>query len=129
MPRRLSDLKYYLYISNTKLNMLYQQIEATGKSKRAIEWKANVAFASASVKKETEKAPHQEERLRRVTEEIEASGQVGTVDEPNLYVKGTLPMRWRFYKDAGRPEGEPPLVYFGGRTDQTYLDLVAQLVM
>jgi hypothetical protein len=40
---------------------------------------------------------------------------VGTIYEPNLYIKGVMPMRWGMYGDSGmRDPAEGPLVYFGG---------------
>lgn len=99
--------------------MLYQQIEATDKSKKSFEWKATLGLLSVNRKTETQSVPTQEKMLQAVIKEIEDAGQIGTVDEPNMYVKGTLPMRWGIYKDVGRPDAEPPLVYFGGKTEQT----------
>lgn len=89
-----ATLRYYLYISKTKLEMLYQQITPIEKNKRSFEWKATLGVLSAAGKTEKESVPTQEKMLEMVIKEIEDAGQVGTVDDPNIYVKGTLPMRW-----------------------------------
>jgi len=120
-----SDLKYFLYISKTKLDMLYGQIVRPDGAKRTIEWKLDAKLASVSVKKETLRAVDDEQsnRLKELIAALESSGQVGTVDEPSSYFKGTLPMKWGMLRDFGRPQEEPPLVYFGGRTRKTIFGL------
>jgi hypothetical protein len=72
-----------------------------------------VKVASIVGKSETEDELTKQDKLEAVISEIEASQQVGTIEEPNIYVKGTLPMRWGIFRDAGGPDEEPPLVYFG----------------
>src|SRR4051812_12948742 len=96
MPRlkNLSDLKYFLYISSTKLDMLYQQVAATGSNKRSFEWGFNLKAVTFSRKKEAEEELDTNEKLKAVIQELEAAELVGTVDEPKEYVKGTLPMKW-----------------------------------
>ncbi len=96
-----SDLKYFLYISKTKLDMLYGQIVRPDGAKRTIEWKLDAKLASVSVKKETLRAVDDEQsnRLKELIAALESSGQVGTVDEPSSYFKGTLPMKWGMLRD------------------------------
>lgn len=99
--------------------MLYQQIDTVDKSRKSIEWKATLGFLSGTHKTQREEGLTEEKMLQAVIKEIEEAGQVGSVDEPNIYIKGILPMRWGIFKDTGRPDGEPPLVYFGGKTVET----------
>lgn len=116
--------KYMLYRSETKLDMLYEQIATSASEKRSIEWSANVPFLKLTRKSEEEHTVvDRDDMLKTVIEEIEASGQVGTVDEPNEYIKGTLPGYWGGIDDWGRPSGEAPLVYFGGFTERTVFGL------
>ena len=121
-------MRYYLYISKAKLDMLYQQIQTPQKRKASLEWKFEaklplVASGSLSRKVETDDDVTTEEMLKAVIKKIEDSGEVGTADDPKTYVKGTLPMRWGLFNDLGRPQEEPPLVYFGGKTEQTVFGL------
>lgn len=117
--KNAAELKYYLYVSKAKLDMLYDQIAFSGKEKKSVEWVLDLKPFKASRKSEREDEPDRDDKLKAVIEALEQSQIVGTVDEPKEYVKGTLPMRWGIYRDAGRPTEEPPLVYFGGRTEQT----------
>jgi len=115
MPKKLSELKWYLYRSDAKLRMLYPQISHRGGPKKTIEWKVSAGIGSFSRKVETEQAVDEDDMLKTVIQELEDAGQVGTAHEPNLYIKGVMPMRWGLYDDSGlRVPGEGPLVYFGG---------------
>lgn len=87
-----ADIKWYLYRSDAKLLMLFQQIAKTG-SKRAIEWKAGYGGLGLSRKSETDDEVDSDDMLKAVTERLEYDGLVGTLEEPNEYVKGIMPMR------------------------------------
>lgn len=113
------DFKYHLYISSSKLEMLYQQIAASGKEKKSIEWGFDWKAIKFTRKSESEDQPDAADKLKTVLRELEIAELVGTIEEPNEYVKGILPMRWGLFRDWGRPSEEPPLVYFGGRTETT----------
>src|SRR6266567_7063617 len=117
-------MKYYLYLSTAKVDMLYGQLSSQAKTKKSFEVKTSVAVASASLRHETEEAaPGPYDKLAAVLNEIESSDQLGTIDEPGTYFKGTLNMKWGMFGDAGRPNDEPPLVYFGGQTQMTMFGL------
>jgi hypothetical protein len=117
--KNAADLKYYLYVSEVKLDMLYSQVASSAKEKKSVEWGLDLKALKGTRKFESEDQPDRDDKLKAVIQALEHSQIVGTVDEPKEYVKGTLPMRWGIYRDAGRPTEEPPLVYFGGRTEQT----------
>jgi hypothetical protein len=109
------DLKFHLYVAKTKVNMLYQQIHSTDRRKSSTEIKIDAKVASVTRKTERESEPSDEEKLRAVLEELYDSRQVGSIEEPSAYVKGTFPMKWGLYNDSGlRPDNEGPLVYFSG---------------
>lgn len=122
--RRVDDMKYYLYLSTAKVDMLFAQLSNPAKTKKSFELKASVAVGSASLRREIDEAPPgQYDKLAAILDEIESSGQLGTIDEPGTYFKGTLNMKWGLFGDAGRPNEEPPLVYFGGQTEDTIFGL------
>jgi len=114
-----AGLKYQLYVSNSKLEMLYKQVASSGKEKKSIDWGFDLKVVKLTRKNETEDEADADDKLKIVVEELEDAELIGTVDNPKEYVKGTLPMRWGLFKDWGRPKEEPPLVYFGGRTATT----------
>ncbi len=117
--KKASDLKYYIYVSTAKLDMLYGQVASSGKQTTSLDWSIDLKAFKANRKSEREDEPDRDDKLKAVIEALEYSQLVGTVDEPKDYVMGTLPMRWGIYRDSGRPTDEPPLVYFGGRTEET----------
>jgi hypothetical protein len=108
-----ADIKWYLYVSDSKLQMLFQQV-AKG-SKKEIEWKAGYAGIGLSRKKESDETADRDDMLKAVIEALEYNTQVGTLENPNLYIKGIMPIRWGMYNDLGRRDPDHgPLVYFGG---------------
>jgi len=117
--KKAADCKYYLYISNSKLEMLYQQVASSGKDKKSIEWGVDLKAFKFIRKSEEEGEPDRDDKLKIILRELDEAELVGTIDEPKEYVKGTLPIRWGLFRDWGRPMEEPPLVYFGGRTETT----------
>jgi len=113
-------VKYYLYISDAKIDMLFPQVPHQIKKKTASEFKLDLKLFSASRKSETETEVSNIARLEAVVEFIREFGNLGTLDEPDEYVADTLPMRWGNY--AGFPK-ESSVVYFGGQTEKTIVGL------
>ncbi|HEX8147774.1 MAG TPA: SAVMC3_10250 family protein [Pyrinomonadaceae bacterium] len=111
-------MKYYYYISDTKLDMLSQQIRR-GMSKKTSEVKFDAKIISATRKNESEHDRY--ERLEHLCEYIHRFGDVGSVDDPGDYVFDTLDMQWGPY---GRTENvNNPLIFFSGLTDHTVVGL------
>jgi hypothetical protein len=109
-------MKYYLYISNTKVDMLYPQIPSRLRENLATELKIDFKVLSTTFSEE----PPEEttiSKLKVVTEYIEKNEPVGTVDEPKSYFKGTLPMKWGPYGENNE------IVYFAGSTSNTVFGL------
>lgn len=111
------SLRYYVYISDAKVDMLLPQVDAGFGRKRATEVGVSLKFLSA---KRSVEAPASDRvaRLERVVQHLDDFGDVGTVDEPGQYVRGRLPMRW-----GPLVSGQTSLVYFGGHTERTILGL------
>ena len=96
--------------------MLYDQIPGKPRGEGHLEWKVSVpGFFSLSGKKDTGRSDlGTQDMLTSIVNELEAEGKVGTIENPNLYIKQTMRMRWGMYDDLGeKPEDEAPLVYFG----------------
>lgn len=116
MPKLLSidDVRFYLYLSKSKVDVLYGQMYAPSARKRRT-LSAKTPIVSASIESESEESVGGDRKLRLVEEELEARQLIGTVEEPKTYFRATIPMRWGTFHDNGRrPDDEPALVYFGG---------------
>jgi hypothetical protein len=102
-------LKSYVYISDSKVDMLYPQIPQNFLSKIAAELKINLGVLNLTVGHQRAEKNRQD-KLNLIIRYLKEEGAVGTVDSPKKYFEGVLPMRWR-------PFGEGNLVYFGGSTE------------
>lgn len=93
--------KYYLYISDSKVNMLYAQ-RGSGADTRC----------------------NSNDKLDAVLADLARAERIGTVDQPKEYFAGTMPMRWGPCAFPASPQLTPsPLVYFGGETETTIVGL------
>ena len=83
-PRRLSEIRWYLYRSETKLGMLYDQFVS-----RRRQLSGNVSLEvpgiKASLGKSIDQPPSDEDRLVRVEKELKRRDLVGTIDDPKEY--------------------------------------------
>lgn len=118
-------LKYYRYISDTKVNMLYPQIRKGIRDHlKSVGFDVNLRVVSISTKlKEAEEWESKLSKLHAIINYLVENDEVGTVDSPKEYFKGTVQMRQG-------PYGGPwyrGLVYFGGYTDQTVIGLGGSL--
>lgn len=106
------SLKYYIYISDSKVDMLYAQIPKSIKNGLAAELKLNIGMLSASLKQ----GPLDEtkySKLQIVNRYIEKELELGSIDEPKEYIRGIAPVRWGSYGSS------KSVVYFGGSTGNT----------
>jgi hypothetical protein len=113
-------MKYYLYISDTKVDMLLQQISHEEKKKIASEFKIDLKILGATWRKESEAQQSRISRLEAVCEFLNTFGNVGNADEPSHFIADTLPMKWNTYSH-NREKLE--IVYFGGITDKSIIGL------
>jgi hypothetical protein len=116
MIKKSGDVRFYLYVSDTKVNMLFEQIFSTSKRTFHVDLKVKAGFVdgTAGISNE-EYPPDRDDKLRAVEDFLVEQNLVGTPQDPKDYFKGVLPMRWGMYDDLeSRPEDCPSLVYFGG---------------
>ncbi len=115
MPfRRVSDIRWYLYRSSAKLDMLYEQV-VSKKSTLSGSVALEVPFVKATLSRDRSDEPSDEERLDIVERELRERGLVGTLQEPSEYFAGEITMRWGLFDDQGRrADDASPLVFFGG---------------
>lgn len=119
-------MKYYLYISDSKVDMLLPQIPRQAKQKIATELKIDIKIFGASRKTERTTEEDRISRLQAVAEYISNNEDVGTPDQPAEYFSGTLPMRWGPFglEEQGNSRADDsPIVYFSGSTEQTLVGL------
>lgn len=105
-------MKYYLYISDAKVDMLLPQIPHDVKRKVATELGFDLKILKVSRTSETESDESRISRLETVVEYVRKYGKVGTIDEPDDFIDDTQ-MMW------SGPDSMKALAYFAGRTDKT----------
>ncbi|MFD4941462.1 DUF7019 family protein [Streptomyces sp. NPDC058239] len=111
------SLHYYLYVSDSKVDMLLAQIDPAVNRKRTTEVNFNLSVVGGKHTTESPEGGDRSARLRQVVRYLEEQGELGTVDEPGRFFGGTLPLRW------GPFPTDPNLVYFGGSTECTVVGL------
>lgn len=119
-------MKYYVYISDSKVDMLLPQIPHETKRKIATEFKLDIKIFGAARRSETETEENRIFRLETVAEHIYTNEDVGTLDQPATYFAGSMPMRWGPFGEnrfRGDRDEKSPIVYFAGSTGQTLIGL------
>ncbi len=117
-------LKHYVYVSDTKVDMYYAQIPspllAGIAAELTIDLKVLGSGVSTTLKKEqVEKTRY--DKLHMVVKYLEEhrSSDIGWIDAPLTYFKGTLSMYWGKLPTRDNTK----MVLFAGATEQTLLAL------
>jgi hypothetical protein len=89
----MAVLKTYVYISETKVKMLYDQIEEQERS-TSKEVGIDIKFFKAGIK--TDVAPRTTliSKLNRVMDVLTDGAQIGSLQQPKQYVSGAMKMKW-----------------------------------
>src|SRR5207302_1787459 len=86
-------LRYYLYISDSKLDMLYEQIEPRALRHLSAELKVDLKVASVILKHADNPERTRAAKLRIVERFLDRHHQVGTLDDPaGDYFRGRMQM-------------------------------------
>jgi hypothetical protein len=121
-------MKFYTYISDTKVNMLYPQIPKSVLKKIASSLSIDLKILGVGLKIAGKSNASEETRYAKVqivSEYIEKHLDVGSIDAPSTYLKGTLPMQWG---PLVMLKEETQVVFFTGRsTNGTVLGLGGSL--
>ncbi len=113
-------MKYYIYVSDTKVDMLYAQIPQGIKKKIATEIKIDLKILSTTFKdKEKVDDNTRYSRLNLVVDYIEKHLSVGSIDKPASYFRGVMPMYWGML-DGPNSDG---IAYFGGEDNNNIVVL------
>lgn len=105
-------LRYYVYISDSKVDMLLPQVDPKFAGKRSTEVGVNLKLVTG--KRKVESDADRIARLERVVRHIDDFCDVGTIDEPGQYFRGRLAMRMQ------QAQG---FIYFAGATEDTVVGL------
>jgi hypothetical protein len=125
--------KYYIYVSDAKVDMLLPQVSNDIKKKVANEFKLNLKVLEVSRRSETESNENRFARLQSVVQHLRTELRVGSIDLPSEYFADELPMKWGPYvlmrdeycvDPAMRNQSWTHSVLFGGSTDNTFCGLV-----
>jgi hypothetical protein len=109
-------MKYYIYISDAKVDMLFPQVPHDIKKKIATEWKMDLKLLSASRRVETEGEDNRIARLETVVDFIREYGNLGSIDEPGEYIYDEQSAWVGIYTLSD-------VAYFSGKTEKTIFGL------
>lgn len=109
-------MKYYVYISDAKVDMLYPQVPHSIKKKVATEFGVDLRILKASRKAETESEENRITRLETILSFIHEYGRVGSIDNPDEYIEDVLSMSFVDFTKLGA-------IYLSGETKETALGL------
>lgn len=105
-------MKYYLYRSAPKIDMLWEQIDAKAVEKYSAELKINFGLVSGGVKSQpSDKNLHA--RLDIVLRHLENENMLGELGSPSTFVQSTLAMTWNEI-DFNRGQSDQRIVLFSG---------------
>jgi hypothetical protein len=113
------SFKYYLYISDAKIDMLLSQIDPGPLRKLATELGIDLKLISVKRVSEPSASDRRTAQLELVVQHLLKFGDVGSVAEPGQFFTGLLPMRWGPFP----AESSSSLVFFGGRVEGTTVGL------
>ena len=117
---RKLPIRYYVYISQTKLEMLVPQIPSPLLRSLEAEIKVNVAVVAAGVRRSASApSPELAARAGVLSVYLEKQGWVGTLADPGQYVKGVASLQYGVMRDYAAE-----LVFFGGVVDGVKLALI-----
>ncbi|MFY9620903.1 MAG: SAVMC3_10250 family protein [Pyrinomonadaceae bacterium] len=111
-------MEYFIYISDTKLDMLLSQISPEQKGRIESDLKIDFKLFGAARKTVVDNEKNRHVKLEVVASFIRDFGNLGTVDAPDEYIEDSLEVRWGPFKGASSP-----VVYFGGMTSETIVGL------
>jgi len=95
----------YIYVSDLKVDSLFESIPRNLLKELSVEFNVNLNLIGLSIKRDTPDETRYS-KLRIVTSYLEKHGDIGDIESPKAYFKGTLDMAYGKW-----PEGT---VYFAG---------------
>jgi hypothetical protein len=117
--------RYFVYISDSKLNMFYNQINHSRLLHTSKELTVKLPLISGGVKRDEEIPETQMRKLQVVTEYIRNNCDVGPADSDCPYIEDTIEMKWGpiWSTEVGKEGHDVPFAFFGGFTPKTEVAL------
>ncbi len=120
-------MQYYIYISDTKIEMLYSQISRFLFPLMSAEIRGQFSILNLELKAERS-ISSRSMKLAKILRFLSRSLEIGSVYEPRSFFEGTLDMHWGDYSDlkaARRLDDELPrdLVFFTGQATNSIVAL------
>jgi hypothetical protein len=112
--------RYYLYLSSTKVTMLYSQIPPSLLRSLETEVKAGIGVLEATVK--VPASAEQSDMFSRaavVAEYIEKNERVGTIAQPERYIKDVASLKYGIVSEYAAD-----IAFFGGNLGETKVGLI-----
>ncbi len=113
-------MKYYLYLSQSKIEMLFPQIPNSEKERIATELKLDLKIFSVSFKDQIEKDTLFS-MMKIVENYIAKKEDIGSIDYPGSYFKGESLMTYGIFKNYASD-----LTFFKTETDESILILIGR---
>jgi hypothetical protein len=99
---RTMPLRYYIYISDSKLDMLFDQIDQNLLKQISAEVRVDLKLLSVTLRNAKDPAPGRMDKLRIVEHFIDKHHHVGTIENPgHEYFRGQMNMRWGWLGEDG----------------------------
>ncbi len=117
--RRRRGLRTYVYISDTKLDMFFEQIDPAVRRRVSAELSLDLKIASVAIRTAERPAATRMAKLAVVEHYIDTHHQVGTPGLPGReFFRGRMPMQW------GALHGAEPLERDPQHPDEAAVDLL-----
>jgi hypothetical protein len=102
-------LRHFIYISDTKLDMLFEQIDPALRRRISAEVKVDLKLASLTLRQTDSQPAARIAKLRMVERYIDTHHQVGTIPAPgHEYFRGSMPMQWGWLTHGYDFDNNPP---------------------
>ena len=105
-------MKYYIYISQTKIDMLYGQIQTAHSETREASLGFDIKLLKGDLKDSRGIPDNQFTKLDKVLSSLNKLDLVGDIDSDKEYISATLDMKWGSYGG----ESEAPITFWGYST-------------
>jgi hypothetical protein len=105
-------VRFFVYISDSKVDMLYAQIPSKLRQRIAGELKLDLKVLAVTLR-ELPSDENRYSRLTLLTNYLTREADIGTADAPEAYIQDTFEMTW------GHQSVQDPLVYFAGETESS----------
>src|ERR1700722_17668848 len=119
-------MKYFVYISKTKISMLEEQAPQSFWSRVLAKIKPEIGFEKfgfkAKLSADNLDLSMQQTHLDKALGSLAADDEIGTVDRPRSWFKGELAMKWGAFQDYAAD-----LVLFSGASDRTQVYLLGSI--